>query len=261
MEDLNAASVADVAEFFKTYYAPNNAVLTLVGDFKRDAALALIRRYFEDIPRQAEPPAVDLSEPEQKAERRETMTDPLARATQVQLAYKTPVGNHPDVYALRVLSSVLQQGDSSRLYQTLNKEKELVINVGGFVDERIGPGGLYIGATVRPGKNAEDVEAAIYAEIDRLQQQPIAEWELEKAKNTTRFGYLQSLRSAGSRATLLGSLTVKFNDPGLINTRIAGFDAVTRADVQRVAKKYLLATNRTVIVTNPAPPAAAAPGA
>jgi predicted Zn-dependent peptidase len=261
MADLNAASVADVAEFFKTYYAPNNAVLTLVGDFKPEAAMALVRRHFEDIPRQAEPPAVDLSEPEQKAERRETMTDPLARATQVQLAYKTPIGNHPDIYALRVLSSVLQQGDSSRLYQTLNKEKELVINVGGFVDERIGPGGLYIGATVRPGKSAEDVEAAIYAEIDRLQQHPIAEWELEKAKNTTRFGYLQGLRSAGARATLLGSLTVKFNDPGLINTRIAGFDAVTRADVQRVAKKYLLATNRTVIVTNPAPPAAAAPGA
>jgi zinc protease len=261
MEDLNAASVADVAEFFKTYYAPNNAVLTLVGDFKRDAAMALIRRYFEDIPRQSEPPAVDLSEPEQKAERRETMTDPLARATQIQLAYKTPVGNHPDVYALRVLSSVLQQGDSSRLYQTLNKEKELVINVGGFVDERIGPGGLYIGATVRPGKKPEDVEAAIYAEIGRLQQQQIAEWELEKAKTTTRFAYLQGLRSAGARATQLGSLTVKFNDPGLINTRIAGFDAVTRADVQRVAKKYLQAKDRTVIVTNPAPPAAAAPGA
>jgi zinc protease len=261
MADLNAASVADVAEFFKTYYAPNNAVLTLVGDFKPDAAMALIRRYFADIPRQSEPPAVDLSEPEQKAERRETMTDPLARATQVQLAYKTPIGNHPDIYALRVLSSVLQQGDSSRLYQLLNKEKELVINVGGFVDERIGPGGLYIGATVRPGKKAEDVEAAIYAEIDRLQQQPIAQWELEKAKNTTRFAYLQSLRSAGSRATQLGSFTVKFNDPGLINTRIAGFDAVTREDVQRVAKKYLLPTNRTVIVTHPAPPAAAAPGA
>ena len=74
MEDLNAASVADVAQFFKTYYAPNNAVLSLVGDFKPDEALALIRRYFEDIPRQSEPPAVDLSEPEQKAERRETMT-------------------------------------------------------------------------------------------------------------------------------------------------------------------------------------------
>jgi predicted Zn-dependent peptidase len=261
MDDLNAASVADVAEFFKTYYAPNNAVLSLVGDFKPEEAMALIHRYFDDIPRQSEPPAVDLSEPEQKAERRETMTDALARATQVQIAYKTPVGNAPDLYALRVLSSVLQQGDSSRLYQTLNKERELVVNLGGYVDERIGPGGLYIGATVRPGKKAEDVEAAIYAEIERLQQQPIAEWELEKAKNSTRFGYLQSIRGAQARATMLGSYTVKFNDPGLINTRVAGFDAVTREDVRRVAKQYLQAKNRTVIVTNPAPAAAATPGA
>ena len=261
MDDLNAASVEDVAQFFKTYYAPNNAVLSLVGDFKPKEALEMIRRHFEDIPRQAEPPAVDLSEPEQKAERRETMSDPLARATQVQIAYKTPVGNSPDQYALRVLSSVLQSGDSSRLYQTLNKEKELVVGVGGFVDERIGPGGLYIGATVRPGKKAEDVEATIYSEIERLQQQPIAEWELEKAKNTTRYGYLQSIRSAGSRATQLGSFTVKFNDPNLINTRVAGFETVTREDVQRVAKKYLQAKNRTVIVTNPAPQPAAAPGA
>jgi len=261
MEDLNAASVDDVATFFKTYYAPNNAVLSLVGDFKPSEALAQIKHYFEDIPRQPEPPAVDLAEPEQQAERRETMTDALARATQIQIAYKTPVGNAPDVYALRVLSSVLQSGDSSRLYQLLNKEKELVVSVGGFVDERIGPGGLYIGATVRPGKKADDVEAAIYAEIEKLQQQPIAEWELEKAKNTTRYGYLQSIRSAQSRATQLGVFTVKFNDPGLINSRVTGFEAVTRADVQRVAKKYLLAKSRTVIVTNPAPPPAAAPGA
>ncbi|HKU16592.1 MAG TPA: pitrilysin family protein [Steroidobacteraceae bacterium] len=261
MDDLNAASLADVAQFFKTYYAPNNAVLSLVGDFEPDEALALIRRYFADIPRQPEPPAVDLSEPRQQAERRETMTDPLARLTQVQIAYKAPVGNDPDQYALRVLSSVLQQGDSSRLYQTLNKEKEMVVSIGGFLDERIGPGGLYIGATVRPGKKSDDVEAAIYAEIERLQQEPIAQWELEKAKNTTRYGYLQSIRGAGARATMLGSFTVKFNDPGLINTRLAGFDAVTRADVQRVAKQYLQAKSRTVIVTNPAPAPAAAPGA
>ena len=261
MEDLNAASVEDVAQFFKTYYAPNNAVLSLVGDFKPSEALAQIKHYFEDIPRQPEPPAVDLAEPEQQAERRETMTDALARATQIQIAYKTPVGNATDVYALRVLSSVLQSGDSSRLYQLLNKEKELVVAVGGFVDERIDPGGLYIGATVRPGKKADDVEAAIYAEIEKLQQQPIAQWELEKAKNTTRFGYLQSIRNAQSRATQLGIFTVKFNDPGLINSRVTGFEAVTRDDVQRVAKKYLQAQSRTVIVTNPAPQPAAAPGA
>lgn len=255
MADLNAASVADVAQFFRTYYAPNNAVLSVVGDFEPAAALKLIRRYFADIPRQPDPPAVDLSEPQQKAPRRETLTDPLARLTYLQLAYKTPPGNTPDYYALQVLSSALQGGDSSRLYQVLSKEKELVVNIGGFVDERIGPGGLYVGAMVRPDKRVEDVEAAIYAEIERLQRQPIAPWELEKAKNTTQLGYLQSVRSAQVRATLLGTYTVKFDDPGLINTRVEKIAAVTREDVQRVARQYLQPAASTVLITTPPAPA------
>ena len=262
MEDLNAASLADVAQFFRTYYAPNNAVLSLVGDFSKEEAMRLIRKYFEGVPRQPEPPPIDLKEPQQQAERRETLTDPLARLAQVQVGYKTAPGAAPDQYALQVLSSVLQGGDSSRLYQSLTKEKELVAGVGGYVDERIGVGGLYIGATIRPGKKSEDVEAAIYTEIERLAQQPIAPWELEKAKNATRFGYLQSIRSAQTRATLLGTYTVKFGDPNLINTRLDRINAVTREDVQRVARQYLRPDNRTVLVTLPAPaPAAAAPDA
>lgn len=256
MADLNAASLADVAQFFETYYAPNNAVLSVVGDFDPKQALALIRRYFEDIPRQPDPPRVDLSEPAQKAERRETMTDALAKLPQVQIAYKAGPGNTPDIYALQVLSSVLQGGDSSRLYQSLSKEKELVVDIGGFVDERIGPSGLYIGATVRSGKKVEDVEAAIYAQIERLQSQPIADWELRKAKNGSRYGYLQSIRSTQTRATLLGSYTVKFGDPDLINTRVDKIAAVTRQDVQRVARRYLRPTNRTVVITMPAAAAA-----
>ena len=256
MDDLNAASVKDVAEFFKTYYAPNNAVLSLAGDFSKEEALRLVRKYFEDIPAQPEPPPVDLTEPAQQGERRETIADPLARLAQVQIGYKTAPGLSPDQPALQVLSSILQGGDSSRLYQSLNKEKELVVGVGGYVDERIGTGGLYVGATVRPGKKTEEVEAAIYAEIKRLSEQPIAEWELKKAKNATRFGYLQGIRSAQSRATALGSYTVKFGDPTLINTRLDRIDAVTREDVQRVARKYLKPEQRTVLITTPAAPGA-----
>ena len=152
MEDLNAASIEDVAQFFRTYYAPNNAVLSLVGDFSKEEAVRLIRKYFEGVPRQPEPAPIDLKEPPQRAERRETLTDPLARLAQVQVGYKTAPGSRPDQYALQVLSSVLQGGDSSRLYQSLSKEKELVAGVGGYVDERIGVGGLYIGATIRPGR-------------------------------------------------------------------------------------------------------------
>ena len=252
MEDLNAASVEDVADFFKTYYTPNNAVLTLAGDFRKDEALRLIGKYFDSIPRQPEPPAVDLTEPSQKAERRETMTDPLARLAQIQIGYKTARGNGPDVYALQVLSSILQGGDSSRLYQSLNKEKELVVGIGGFVDERIGVGGFYIGATIRPGAKVADVEKAIYDEIERLMQRPIEDWELQKAKNGARFGYLQSIRSAQTRATVLGSYTVKFGDPNLLNTRLERINAVTREDVQRAARQYLRPENRTVLITTPA---------
>jgi predicted Zn-dependent peptidase len=256
MDDLNAASLEDVSRFFRTYYAPNNAVLSLVGDFRREDALRLISKYFADIPRQPEPAPVDLSESPQQAERRETMTDPLARLAQVQIAYKTPPGNSADLPALQVLSSVLQSGDSSRLYQSLSKEQELVVGLGGFVDERIGPGGLYVGATVRSGRQPADVEKAIYAQIERLREQPIAEWELHKAKNATRLAYLQGIRSAQSRATALGTYTVKYGDPNLINTRLDRIDAVSRDDVQRVAKQYLQPRNRTVVITTPATPAA-----
>lgn len=258
MSDLNAATIEDVASFFRTYYAPNNAVLTLVGDFDPDVALKMIRRYFEDIPRQAEPPAVDLKEPPQSAERRETMSDPLAPLVQLVIGYKTLPGNTPDFYALEVLSSVLQDGASSRLYQLLNRRRELVVSVHGDVEERIGTGGLFIEAAVRPDKKVEDVEAAIYEEIERLKEQPIAAWELKKAKNATRFAYLQSIRSAQIRARLLGTYTVMFGDPDLINTRVDKIHAITERDVLRVARQYLQAKNRTVLITVPAP--ASTPG-
>src|SRR5215217_6108706 len=116
MEDLNAASVEDVAGFFKMYYAPNNAVLTLVGDFNTETTLATIEKYFGSIPRQPNPAPADLSEREMNGERRETIQDPLARAPQVDIAFKAVAGNTPDFYALQVLAAVLQGGQSSRLY-------------------------------------------------------------------------------------------------------------------------------------------------
>ncbi|HJP94113.1 MAG TPA: pitrilysin family protein [Pyrinomonadaceae bacterium] len=251
MEDLNAASVEDVAAFFKMYYAPNNAVLVLVGDFKTAEALDKIRSRFESIPRQPNPPAVDMTEPQQKAERRATVEDVLARAPRVDLAFKAVPGNTPDFYALQVLSAVLQGGQSSRLYQKLVKEKEMVTSVNGFMDEKRGVGAFYSNATLRPGVKTEDVEAAIYEEIERLKKEPIADWELQKAKNTTRRNIINGLQSSISRAITIGQYTVYYNDPNLINTRLDKVAAVTKEDVQRVANKYLVDTNRTVVITMP----------
>jgi zinc protease len=261
MEDLNAASVEDVAAFFKMYYAPNNAVLVLVGDFKPAEALAKIRTSFENIPRQPDPPAVDMTEPAQKAERRASLDDMLARAPRVDLAYKAVAGNTADFYALQVLSAVLQSGQSSRLYQKLVKEKEMVSGVGGFMDEKRGTGALYTNATLRPGAKTEDIEAAIYAEIERLKSEPIADWELQKAKNTTRRNLVNGLQSSIQRAITIGQYSVYYNDPNLINERLNKVGAVTKEDVQRVAKQYLVDTNRTVVITMPKAKAKPATGA
>ena len=261
MEDLNAASVEDVAAFFKMYYAPNNAVLVLVGDFKPAEALAKIKSSFESIPRQPDPPAVDMAEPTQKAERRASLDDMLARAPRVDLAYKAVAGNTADFYALQVLSAVLQGGQSSRLYQKLVKEKELVSGVGGFMDEKRGVGAFYTNATLRPGAKTEDIEAAVYAEIERLKTEPIADWELQKAKNTTRRNLINGLQSSIARAITIGQYSVYYNDPNLINERLNKVDAVTKEDVQRVAKQYLVDTNRTVVITMPKAKAKPATGA
>ena len=256
MEDLSAATVEDVASFFKMYYAPNNAVLVLVGDFNTNEALAKIRTNFESIPRQENPPAVDMTEPQQKGERRASVDDQLARAPRIDMAYKAVQGNTSDFYALQVLAAALQSGQSSRLYQKLVKEKEMVTGVGGFMDEKRGIGGFYTNATLRPNVKTADVEALIYAEIERLKKEPIADWELQKAKNTTRRNFVNGLQSSLSRAVTMGQYTVYYNEPGLINTRLDKVAAVTKEDVMRVANKYLVDTNRTIVVTMPKPKSA-----
>jgi len=251
MDDLNAATVEDVAAFFKTYYAPNNAVLTLVGDFRTADALKKIKENFSNIQRQTDPPSVDMTEPEQKAERRASVDDPLARLQQVDIAFKALPGNTADFYALQVLSAALQGGQSSRFYQTLVKEKQLVTNIFGFIDEKRGTGAFYISATVRQGVRPADVEAAIYDEIERVKKDGVADWEIQKAKNTTRRNFINSMQSSLSRAINISVWTVYYNDPNLINTRLDKVSAVTKADVLRVANKYLTPANRTVVITTP----------
>jgi len=260
MEDLNAATLEDVAGFFKIYYAPNNAVLTLVGDFKSAEALKKIKENFEKIPRQPAPPPVDMTEPAQTAERRASVDDALARLPQIDIAFKAVPGNTADFYALQVLSAALQSGQSSRLYQVLVRDKQLVTSVGGFMDEKRGTGAFYISATLRQGIQPADVEAVIYQEIERIQKEGVADWEVQKAKNTTRRSFINGLQSSLNRAVNMAVWTVYYNDPNLINTRLDKVSAVTKEDVQRVAGKYLTPANRSVVVTMPKRAAAPAAG-
>ena len=119
------------------------------------------------------------------------------------------------------------------------------------MDEKRGVGALYISVTLKPGVKPADVEAVVYEEIERLKKEGIADWELQKAKNNTRRGFINSMQSSLSRAVTMGIYTVYYNDPNLINTRLDKVAAVTKADVERVANKYLTAANRTVVITMP----------
>jgi zinc protease len=258
MEDLNAATVGDVASFFKTYYAPDNAVLVLVGDFTSEEALAKVRKYFESISSQAPPPAPDMTEAEQKGERRKTLEDAFAQMPRIDILYKIPPGNTLDFYALDMLADILAGGQSSRLYQKLVKESELAVSAGGGTMEHRGPGLEVFILTPRPDKKLADVEKAVYAEIERVKTEPVADWEMEKIRMMNRRGRAQMLESTLDRAMMIGLYTVFYNEPALINTIEEKYSRVTKQDLLRVARSYLKDSNRTVIITVPKPQAAPA---
>ena len=251
MEDLNAATVQDAADFFRIYYAPNNAVLSLVGDFRTDAALSLIKKYFESIPAQPTPPVPDVAEPEQKTERRKVIEDAFAQAPRLDMVYKVPAGNTPDWYALTVLGEVLSSGVSSRLYQKLVKDKEVALSVSAGPDERRGPSLFWFSVIARPGTDLAALEKLVYEEIERLQNEEIADWELSKVQMQLRRQRAQHRYSSRARANALGHDAVYYNDPQLINSAQHKFAQVSKSDLQRVAGAYLKANRRTVVSTMP----------
>src|SRR5262249_29260241 len=156
-------------------------------------------------------PKVDTAEPEQTVERRFTLEDPFARLTQLLIGYKGVVSNSPDAYALQALNSALSARQSSRLYQKLVKQKELVSNIGAFASRYPGVGYYGVVAMEAPGKKGEGVEAAINEEISWLRRRPIADWELDKGKNFARRGSTQSLQSSRGTAARLGEYAVFYN--------------------------------------------------
>jgi len=259
MSDLNAASLDDVKDFFRIYYAPNNAVLTLVGDFDPDEALAKVKKYFGSIPAQAAPPKVDLAEEPHYGERREVIYDPLARLPEIDMAYHIPPGNTPENYAAQQLTYVLGQGESSRFYQHLVKDKQLASQVSLQSDTRIGISQLYISANPRPGVKVEDLEKAIDDEIAAAVTSGVTPAELAKAKSQLLRQFIERRRSALFTAILIGNYTVYFNDPNLINTIVDKEQAVTLEEVNAVAKKYLVKDQRTVVITYPAADEKASP--
>jgi predicted Zn-dependent peptidase len=252
MEDLDAATVEDVQRFFRVYYAPNNAVLSIAGDFDSAEARALVEKYFATIPSQAPPPPVDVSEPPEVARRAETYRDPFAQLPAIILGWKVPRRRTPDFYALSLGSDLLLDGDSSRLYQRLVKDEESVVGIQGGLGERRGPSTLYVFAIPKPGHPTEEIRATIDEEIGRLAKEGPTAGEMEKLRNTLLNDAVRSRQSTLFRAQRLAEYTLYDGDPTLFNTELERYLAVTPEAIREAVDKYLLTDNHSVMEVVPA---------
>jgi zinc protease len=261
MQDLDAATIKDVKEFFDTYYAPNNAVLAIAGDINVTQAEALVRKYFATIPRQKTPPPIDVSEPFEVARQKEIVEDAQANTPAIAIAWKLPARRSNDWYPIAILKTILFDGASARLYQKLIKEKAVTLELQGLIDERRGPSALTVFSINKQDAKPEDVQAIIEEEFERVKTEGVSADELRKVKNQYRLaqfsgdsddGEYASLQTALGRATALAEYTMFDNDPSLINTELDRYLAVTPEQVKEVARKYFGTTNRTVLYIKPA---------
>lgn len=254
MEDLDAATLEDVQWFFRTYYAPNNAVLAVAGDFESQQALEWINKHFGDIPAQQPPQPVDVTEPERKQEKRATYTDNLANLPAIAIAWKVPPRHSPERYALALLDRILIGGDSARLHQRLVKREKSTLGVSGGLEDRRGPGLFTVFAVFKPDRQFEQIERSIYHEIEKIQQTGVQPRELRRAQNQLRaerfrgvWGGLYGLQTPLGRAIELAYHTLFDGDPALINTELQRYLEVTPEQIQQVTQRLLVPTNRTVL--------------
>ncbi len=254
MEDLDRATLDDVREFFRTYYAPDNAVLTLCGDFDPAEARALVDRYFGPIPRGPGIPPLpgnpDLP-PRIGREVRDRVEGDVA-LPRLYLAFRIPPYGTDAFYAADVLSSVLSTGKSSRLYRTLVRERRLAKDVGAFAFPIVtGAAMLVISSTATPETEPEVLEAAILAELDALHGADELPVEIDRAVTGIEARHLIGIQQVGERANDISMYTTRFDDPGRINTELDHYRAVTADDVRRFALEYLVLENRAVLTYLP----------
>jgi zinc protease len=252
LADLEAASIDDVRDFYRTYYVPNNATLVLAGDFQSAEAMELVEEYLGRVPRSAKPVPRDIpQEPLQQREKRVTLEEawPLPA---VVVAYHITYDGDPDSYPLHITSKVLSDGQSSRIYKDLVYEKGVALAAFGEANIIEDPNLFYAVAIVQPGHTPEEAERALIAQFDRLKSEPISDEELNRAKNQFRRDYIIGRESNQQKASQLAHAVVIHH--GDITTADGEFDifmGITKEDVQRVARTYFNASNRLVLTIMP----------
>jgi len=259
LKDIEAATLSDVQAFFKTYYAPNNAALAIVGDFDFDEAKAMVAKYFGGIAPAKLPPPPDLTEPRQEKEKIATRKDPLANRPALAFSYHMPPRNSPEYFAMGLLDQMLVQGDDSLLYRELVKKHGFTGEVSGAINElgnmfdydgpMLWTASLFHDATVKP----EQILSAVDTVIEGLQSKPVDQSLVDRSVTKIRSSLYDTLSQFGGfgRADLMASYALFDDDPAKINSLETEFHKVTPQLVERTAREYLRKTNRTVLLIEP----------
>ena len=262
LSELEAATLDDVRAFFRTYYAPNNAVLVVVGDTTAAEVKALAERHFGGIPRGAPIPAADVAEPAQTAEKRATRDDALARTPALAMAWHLPPRLSKDFFALAVLDPLIVGDQSARLHQTLVRETRQATAVAGAFNllgtnwDMKGPMLYTVRVDYRPDTSAEKVVQSVEDVLAEVRSRGVTAAELANAKRALRSAFLEDLEGGGlprfGRANLLAAFALFDDDPGRLNTILPALDAVTLDDVKAAAARWFVPANRTVLDSRPA---------
>jgi predicted Zn-dependent peptidase len=250
MGDLNRITRDECVAYFKTYYAPNNCILVLTGDFDTKKALAQIEAAFGGIPAQAPPAAPINSEPEQKGERRAEVHYP-AENVSFQVGYQVPSVTSEDTPVLDVLASILSDGESSRLHQALVYRSQIALSASTFFRTRLDPTLFEFYVEMKPGKTAAEGEAVVYGVLDTLAKQGPTARELEKAKNLLEAAFVKALKTNNGVGEQLGFYEHVFGDYNAMFRAVDRYRAVTLEDCRRVARQYFVPMRRTVVTLVP----------
>lgn len=254
MAHLDAATEEDYVGFYKKFYVPNNAILSIAGDIDIESTKAMIQQYFGNIPRgEGAIPRPTVVEPPLGGEVRDTILDNIQLPAVVQ-TYRIPAQGTEDYYAVNMLSTLLSQGESSRLFRALVDEKQLALFVGSFPFEMEDPGISIAFGIANAGVDSKSLEAAMDEEIERAQKELISEKEFQKLRNQIEADFITSNSSVAGIAESLANYHMYYGDANLINTELERYRKVTREDIRKAALKYFNKDNRVVLYYLPKPP-------
>jgi predicted Zn-dependent peptidase len=248
MEHLDAAQEADYKHFYKTFYVPNNAVLSIAGDLDIESTKKMVQKYFGNIPKGTEPIyRPNIEEPAIQGEIKDTIYDNIQLPAVVQ-TYRIPAQGTPDFYAVSMMGQLLSQGQSSRLHKALVDEQQKAVAAGSFPLPAEDPGVKIVYAIANMGVDSDELSAAVDAEIERVQNELISDKEFQKLRNQVENDFISANARVFGIAESLANYHMFYGDTNLINTEIDRYLAVTKEDIQRVAKKYFKKDSRVNLI-------------